>query len=455
MVNLNHPRTKKNRKRRRKDRLSGDVVPPTEFWIGENGEHTNSDSSYADVSLSPVIRDHTPLSEVIGEANRVLDEGINMETQHQVASTPSGLNPIPLDDRSVEAIATKVQEKMMVQFTALSTELTNTLGGRIKNLEETVQRLDTENKQLKADIRALSVAGMDPQNASTIVDMVKEKVEEVLNEKQVLCRKTYSYDHTVVAIGVTELPGEDPRKVAETLLRDGLRLPHLIDNIVRTCRLPFNTKTGKSGHIKIEFENEESRKQVIAVTGRLKGYTAMGRKIIVRGSQPQDTRMMVGNMHALIAAAKLNNDVFVTPHGSVRPLTYQQNQQQFQYRQQPVQQWGQQPMNQTASPLLTQNVQPQIAQPGEMTNQFSYTVPPTASHPPMVPQMGQPMRPHSAPNYVAQSAPNYAPSYANAVQGNQHTGPSAMPSQMTAPRPPPPNPSVAQVLQNSINAMQG
>ncbi len=456
MVNLNHPRTKKNRKRRRKDRLSGEVVPPTEFWIDGNGEHNTSDSSYADVTLSPVLRDHIPLSGVIAEANRVLNEEVTMETQHPIASTPSGVNPLPLDDRSVEAIATRVQEKMMVQFTALTTELTNTFGGRIKQLEDTVQRMDTENKQLKADIRALTVTGVDPQNATSIIDMVKDKVEEVLVEKQVLCRKTYAYDYTVVAIGVAELPGEDPRKVAETLLRDGLRLPHLIDSIVRTCRLPFNTRTGKSGHIKIEFESEEARNQVVAVTGRLKGYTAIGRKIIVRASQPRDTRMMVGNMHALVAAAKLNNDVFVTPHGAIRPLNQQQNQQQFQYGQQTGQQWGQQQITQQVPPLLTQNVQPQFAQPGQMTNQFSYTVPPATSNPQVIPQISQPVRPQSAPNYVPHPAPNYAPqSYANVAQGTHHTMAPPATSQSSAPRVPPPNPSVAQVLQNSINAMQG
>ncbi len=213
--------------------------------------------------------------------------------------------------------------------------------------------------------------------------MVERKVEEVLRDKQVLCKKAYSYDCTVIAIGVTEVPGEDTRKIAETLFRDGLRLPHLIDSIVRTCRLPFNTKTGKSGHVKIEMENEEVRKQIIAVTGRLKGYTALGHKVIVRSSQPPDTRVMVGNMHTLVKAMKLNNELLVTPHGAVRPLTQMPQQQQYQMGQQTAQQWNQQYPAQPAPPQMVQQVQPHmVPQPNgqtthpQMTNQFAYTVPP-------------------------------------------------------------------------------
>ncbi len=182
----------------------------------------------------------------------------------------------------------------------------NTLGGRIKALEETVSRIDNEHKQLKVDMQALSVAGVDPENATSIVDMVKQKVEEVMVEKQVPCKKEYSYECTLV-IGVAQVPGEEPHKIAETLLRDGLRLPHMTDRIVRAFRMPFNVKSGKPGLIKIELVNEEDKKQVLSVTGRLKGYTALGRKVIVRSSQPHDMRVMVGNMHTLVNANKLGN----------------------------------------------------------------------------------------------------------------------------------------------------
>ncbi len=141
MVNPNHPKRKSNRKRRRKERLSGNVVPPTEFWISEEGEHirvhnNNSDCSYVDASLSPVVRD-IPISNVLAEANNVLEGNTSdmMMANHlpQQHSTPNGAVPPntgtqtpPLDDRLIEAIASRVEQKMMVQFNALSDHLTNT-----------------------------------------------------------------------------------------------------------------------------------------------------------------------------------------------------------------------------------------------------------------------------------------------------------------------------------------
>ncbi len=469
MVNPNHPKGKRSRKRRRKERQSGDIIPPTEFWTND-GEHDKSNSSYADVSLSPVLRDR-PISDVLSEANRVL-EG-NTEDPFPATSTPSMSNPPPLDDRLVEAIATRVEQKMMGQFETLSQQLQTTLGGRIKQLEEKVVSIESENKQLKADLRALTVAGLDPTNATSIVDMVKEKVEEVMLEKQVLCKKSFAYDCTVVAIGVTELPGEDPRNIAETLLRDGLRLPHLVGSIVRACRLPFNTKTGKSGHVKIEMESEDVKKQIIAVTGRLKGYTALGYKVIVRSSQPHDTRVMVGNMHTLVKAMKLNNELLVTPHGAIRPLTQAQNQQQYQMGQQTAYQWNQPQMTQPAPPLIAQQqmprstqhhveqtLQPQVnpLQTGQttvpqMTNQFQYTVPPTAFQPQVGQQAAQPQqfqqtqaqaRPQSAPNYSAQS-------YANVAQNAppiRNNGPSTLSSQLPFSTTTPTSFSLSQRLQN-------
>ncbi len=465
MPNQNHPRTRKSRKWRRKHRSSGDIVSPTEFWTNEDGQVVeNSDSSYVDASLSPV---HVPISEAIAEANRVL--GGDSQDTFPPASTPKMGDPPQPDDRLVEAIATRVEQKMMGQFNALSQQLNNTLGGRIKELEDKVGHLESENKRLTSDLRALSVAGVDPENASSIVDMVKQKVEEVMQEKQVLCKKKFDYDCTVVAIGVTELPGEDPRQIAETLPRDGLRLPHLINSIVRTCRLPFNTKTGKSGHVKIEMENPEVQKQITAVTGRLKGYTALGHKVIVRSSQPLDTRVMVGNMHTLVKAMKLNNELTVTPHGSIRPLTqfqqqYQMGQQQM-YQSAPPQQMTQSHMTQPVAPQMAHQQMGQVTQP-LMTNQFSYAVQPSyaqqqqsvqqPSQPQLAPQryqnafgiasqMGQQptvqsqARPQSAPNY---SAPN---TYANVTRT---TG--TIPPQVSSMVPPTSTQSIAQTLQAMV-----
>ncbi len=471
MPNQNHPRTRKTRKRRRKHRQSGDIIPPTEFWTNEEGEVVdNTDSSYADVTLSPVQRDK-PISSVIAEANRVL-EGSENTDQSPPTSTPKMTNPPPLDDRLVEAIASRVEQKMMGQFNALSEQLTNTLGGRIKSLEETVGILSNENKQLKADIRALTVRGVDPENATSIVDMIKHKVEEVMAEKQVLCKKEFSYECTLVVSGVTQFPGEDPKNIAETLFREGLRLPHLIDRIVRVFRMPFNTRNGKPGHVKIEMVDEHTKREVLQVTGRLKGYTTLGRKVVVRSSMPFDMRVMVGNMHTLVQANKLSNELMVAPNGSIRQLNRQMGYQT-------AQQWGQQqnshpdgnqmtrqqqtyqpgippmaqpPMAQPSQPQMSQTmIPPQMAQTTQpmMTNQLSYSEQPTLQ--PRAQQVGQPPRPRSVPNYAPQS-------YANVTQGIHQTrnaAPAPVSSQLPVPPVPVHTQSLSQGLHNLFQNVQG
>ncbi len=282
-------------------------------------------------------------------------------------------------------------------------------------------------------------------------------------------------------IGVAEVPGEDPRRIAEALLRDGLRLPHLTNSIVRAFRMPFNTKNGKPGHIKIELMSEEDKKQVLSVTGRLKGYTAMGRKVIVRSSQPHDMRIMVGNMHTLVNASKLNNELMVAANGSIRPLNRSQYQQQFQMGQQTVQQWGQSADPQMVQQQMSQPMQPHVVQTQpQMTNQFSYTVPPPTFQPQVAQQSTAqtqvqqtrqaqsvpythnrmpptvssllPVPPATQNQQQTQTqqmgpAPNYAPlSYASAAQAYNRL-PATVSSQMSAPTVPTPTQSLSQCLQ--------
>ena len=59
-------------------RESGDesLEPPTEFWTqdGTQAQDSTSDSSFADVTLSP--NPEAPLSSVIAQANRIIEETV-------------------------------------------------------------------------------------------------------------------------------------------------------------------------------------------------------------------------------------------------------------------------------------------------------------------------------------------------------------------------------------------
>ena len=449
MVNPNHPRVKKSRKRRRKERKSGEIIPPTEFWTNEDGQNVSyGDSSYTDASLSPVS-----VSGVIAEAHQVLEGSIPSTMAMQiggtpqvasasgtVSSTPNNQLP-PLDTRLVEAIANRVEQKMMVQFNDLKVSL----GGRIQQLEETVGRIDNENKRLKADIQALTVTGVDPENAVSIVNMVKGKVEEVLEEKNVLVKPPFDYDCTLACTGITEFPGENPQQIAETLIRDGLRLPHL--TVVRAMRMPFNTKRGVPGIFKIELENLDAKKQALSVTGRLNGYTALGNRVMMRPSQTHEMRTMIGNWKTFLSETKMNNVMNVSKGGVLRPNQFRVNNQSIPQTNQTVQATPtysyvvQQPTHgQMAVPNLAQmgQQQQQVIQQtqGSVIPQLLQAAQATAS------QIGQQRPP--APNY----APRVPPS--NLANTNATQATPVVPPPVSAQLPVPQPQVVANVIQTMI-----
>ncbi len=456
MVNPNHPKNKRARKRRRRDsRKSGDSEPPTEFWIegqqftqSGNAQDSASDTSYADVSLSPV-----PVAKVIAEANRIIEETV--EEIEQVEVTVSDVmaenNQAPLDERLIEAIATRVEQKMTVKINTAVDEIKTTLGGRIKNLEEQVGRIDRENKKLKADIQALSVGGVDGDTVQTISEMVKDKVEEVMVEKQVLTKQPFHYDVTLAVYGLIEFPGENAKEVAEKLLRDGLRLPHL--KVVNALRTPFNARLGKPGPFKIELEDVEAKKQALSVTGRLQGYTAQGNRIFVRASQTHEMRTMVGNMKTFLTACKLNNEYRVTKNGSVVP-----NVQRVDFQQTsgglPAQQWTQGPQQQFQQHVGQYAQPPPPSQHQQGGSHMVHHPTQQAQH--MVvqqrPQMTQPLVGNAPPR-----TPSW-PNYSATNTGHSNAGLNTVPGQHIVPPVSTQMPksllSLAQTIQSTISNMQ-
>ncbi len=151
-----------------------------------------------------------------------------------------------------------------------------------------------------------------------------------MKEKQVITKKQFDYDRTLLVTGLIELPGEDPMKIAEQLLDKGLGKGNL--KIVRAKRIPTNHKPSP---FKIELESEEAKKEALAETGRLIYYKAQGNKVIVRSSMRFEDRIQKGNWDTMRKTLGLENQLRLSKHGKLLPNTYsQQPQQQQQYLQQ-------------------------------------------------------------------------------------------------------------------------
>ncbi len=150
---------------------------------------------------------------------------------------------------------------------------------------------------------------------------------------------------------------------------------------MRARRLPFNTRTRKSGHVKIELESEDHKMNALKQTWRLTNYKNLGHKVLVRGSQPYEQRQNIGNWRTYIHEQGLDNKFKLTKGGNLRPNTYQQQQQnqqsqmgQYQHVGQPMGQYQHvsQHMGQQTSqqPQIGQQMGQQMGQHQQVTQQM-------------------------------------------------------------------------------------
>ena len=401
MVNGN----KRRKRRRRSQQGSGSSVnsetlsPESKRHSGENQFEVLSETTpdpVPDTSLSATAG-------LIAQANSVI-----MNTGTDV------------DQNLLAAIGNIVDEKLKNAVAEIKNDFAQKLTETVSKLEDRVKKVESENKRLREAVENLPLG--EAGDPDSIREFIKDSVDTIMKEKGVLTRPAYDYSRTLLASGVTELPGEDPMKVAEQLLDKGLGKPNM--KIVRARRIQM---TRKPGHLKIELESEDAKKEALAETGRLVYYKAQGNKVIVRSSQRFEDRIQRGNWDTMRYALGLENQLRVNKHGKLLQNTQQQQQQQprmqqqqFQMQQQPQMQQQQPQMQQQQYPFQPQGQQqqyqfgqqqPQQQIPQQQTTQQQFT----QQQPNQVPlQYGQ-----------SQSHPQPPTSYANAARprGNVQTKP--------------------------------
>ena len=313
----------------------------------------SSDSSTSD-TLSP-----DPNSNTHGEGNlfETLDENTTETDLSATAGIIAQANSIMenpgVDQNLVDAIGKVVDEKLKGAVAEIKNDFAKKLSETVSKLEDRVKRVEEENKKLRDAVENLPLGEVgDPD---TIGNFIRDSVEAIMKEKEVLTREEFDYSRTLLATGVTEWPGEDPMKVAEQLLDKGLGKSNL--KIVRAKRIPT---TRKPGPFKIELESEQAKKEALAETAKLQFYKAQGNKVIVRSSQRFEDRVQTGNWNTLLRAQGLEGQYRVSKHGKLLPNTYAQQRQQQQVQTQQQQSQAQQQYQVQQQQFQFQQQQPQM-----------------------------------------------------------------------------------------------
>ncbi len=187
----------------------------------------------------------------------------------------------------------------------------------------------------------------------------------------------------------------------------------LMLNVVRTMRTPYYDKPGV---VKIEFESPEAKKQAIDRAGRLRNWTTLGYRVMIRSSQPPEMRVQGANLRTWIKGNNLESEFTVNKNCRLLPV----------------------PGSMTAANILASNERAQNARnnQGPPGNPMYPPVPPPSNNyqpypgnggPNFNPVYGPPRPP--PPNFPFGPRPRYgpppAPSYAAAAQPrpySQNTG---------------------------------
>ena len=71
--------------------------------------------------------------------------------------------------------------------------------------------------------------------------------------------------------------------------------------------------------MKVEFENVDSKKKALSHSGRLRSWTVLGYKVMIRTSQTHEMRTQVENWRTFLKGNNLVNDYSVNKNGRVLP----------------------------------------------------------------------------------------------------------------------------------------
>ena len=84
-------------------------------------------------------------------------------------------------------------------------------------------------------------------------------------------------------------------------------------------RTPFNHRLNRPGLLKIELESLEIKKKVLAESNKLKNYTSLGNKVVMRTSQTHEMRTQVGNWHTFIKGTGMEDMFTGSKNGTLMP----------------------------------------------------------------------------------------------------------------------------------------
>ncbi len=255
--------------------------------------------------------------------------------------------------------ANTVKQQLNIAFT----ELAGKYDKRFSDLETKVTQLEEENRRLRQNMSNISVQG-GPDGA-TINSIVDDAVNRTMQEKDVLVRKQFDYDRTVAITGIRWSPTENCEEVAKQLVHQGLGLTDV--KIVRATRTPYNHRLNRPGLFKIELENVDVKKRVLGESHKLRNYTALGHKIVMRTSQTHEMRTQVGNWRTFIQGCNMEDMFSVSKSGTLMPrgpaAAHLQATGQYRFQSNPQQTYQQQTYPQQPPPRYPQQPPPRGPQP--------------------------------------------------------------------------------------------
>ena len=140
------------------------------------------------------------------------------------------------------------------------------------------------------------------------IDKVEAKVYEM--ESKII--NEFDPDVTIVATGVRPESDENPMRVADDIVRQGLRLYNV--NIVRAARVPG--KQGSAGILKIEMPNVQEKIRVLQSKQNLQNSSRWNR-VFLRSSKTHAERVNEMNMKTLLSMIPGGDKKMVSGNGKI------------------------------------------------------------------------------------------------------------------------------------------
>ncbi len=216
----------------------------------------------------------------------------------------------------IQAMRAGVVKDITEQFEAKMHTMYNDISGRFeerfKSLEGRMAEIKDDNTKIRQEFGRIPVEGS--LQGDTLQAVVDNSVKQSLVDNNVVTKKNFDYDVTLIAYGVRYSYDENVEEKAKQLVHVGLNQP---DAKVVQARRVFNPVTGRPGLIKIELESSEVRKEVLKQTGRLRSWQILGPKIFVRGSHTNDMRTNVNSWKTFLKGSNLEHEWDVNPKTGV------------------------------------------------------------------------------------------------------------------------------------------